>query len=80
MWGDDKAGALSGGISAQLCCHSRSGRSPLSAQGVMQSSGNGSGPCNPQGSVVQLFLIAWGEWFSSQVTQVHNTVARVVGE
>lgn len=39
--------------------HRRSDRSPLSAQRTMESSRNGSGQCNPQGSAVQGILIAF---------------------
>lgn len=38
--------------------HRRRDRSPLSAQRAMESLGNGSGQCNPQGSVVRGFLTA----------------------
>lgn len=56
MWGDDEAGALSGGIREHLCAQEE-WPSPLGAQGVMESSGMA--PASATHRVQQLlFLIA----------------------
>lgn len=71
--GDDKAGALSGGISAQLCCHSRSGGSPLSARQWLRS-------VQPPGLRSTALHYCWAGMVLFSRYHVHNTVARVVGQ